>query len=449
MSHGGRIRDPVHGYGLIDDALVQRLRYVGQAGLSHLVFPEVRTPRFSHSLGVMHLSSRFLAAALANAGASLRATVEGLIAEAVTDATAGYPPAEAQVVQVLTEDGLRSASSVSDSARASALLLEQGLRLAGLVHYLGHLPFSHDFEYAFDRLLEQHRADALTRFPALTEEGNLATHERIGYRLARTLVHKVFDDVPERFEADLARASFAIAERILLAEPPSDPGLAVAREPALDTDALWWWLHSLMAGEIDVDRCDYLLRDARNCPIPPRRRPPAAAGGDARRRDRPGPAHDRRRAPGPAGPDRRACRRVLRRRARRRRQIVRPRPLRRPLAPTWHAGARRPPLARQPDARRPGPRQRHHAHRPPPGRPAVGGDVGRRDGHPLDVDAYREDGELAPRRHTLRRRDAHPHARVHRPPRHDKRLPTGTAAVTSPGHDDPRIVRMHHPKDAR
>src|SRR4051794_21355228 len=30
-----------------------------------------------------------------------------------------------------------------------------------------------------------------------------------------------------------------------------------------------------------------------------------------------------------------------------------------------------------------------------------------------------------------------------------KRLPTGYAAVTSPGHDDPRIARMNHPEDAR
>ena len=30
-----------------------------------------------------------------------------------------------------------------------------------------------------------------------------------------------------------------------------------------------------------------------------------------------------------------------------------------------------------------------------------------------------------------------------------KRLPTGTAAVTSPGLTEPRIARMNHPKDAR
>jgi len=271
MPQGGRIRDPVHGYirftrverRLIDDPVVQRLRYIGQAGLSHLVFPEVRTSRFGHSLGAMHLSSRFLSAALENAGESLRERIEVLMDEGVSQAAGGFLPKPEDVVRDLTDDGLRAAASVSDEARASALLIEQGLRLAGMVHDLGHLPFSHDFEYSLQRLFEEHRGVAERDFPALTSEGDLAIHERIGYRMARTLVRKIFDSVPDRVEADIARTTFSIAEEILRAEPPPDPGLAVAEQQDLDVDAMWWWLHSLMAGEIDVDRCDYLLRDAR------------------------------------------------------------------------------------------------------------------------------------------------------------------------------------------
>jgi HD superfamily phosphohydrolase len=271
MSDGGRIRDPVHGYirftrverRLIDEPVVQRLRYIGQAGLSHLVFPEVRTSRFGHSLGAMHLASRFLSAALENADGPLRERIEGLMDDAVSQATAEFRPRSEDVVRALTDDGLRVAASVSDGARAPALLLEQGLRLAGLVHDLGHLPFSHDFEYALQRLFEEHRGTAESEFPALTSQGDLAIHERIGYRMARTLVRKIFDHVSDRVEADLARTTFSIAEKILRAEPPPDAGLAVTEHQQLDVEALWWWLHSLMSGEIDVDRCDYLLRDAR------------------------------------------------------------------------------------------------------------------------------------------------------------------------------------------
>src|SRR5436853_2790921 len=69
------IRDPIHGYItvaaheriVVDDPITQRLRRVTQTGLAEFVFPEARTSRFAHSLGAMHLASRFIVAALENA----------------------------------------------------------------------------------------------------------------------------------------------------------------------------------------------------------------------------------------------------------------------------------------------------------------------------------------------------------------------------------------------
>ena len=71
------VRDPVHGYLLVapherlvvDEPITQRLRRVGQTGLAEMVFPEAKTSRFVHSLGAMHLASRFITAALENATA--------------------------------------------------------------------------------------------------------------------------------------------------------------------------------------------------------------------------------------------------------------------------------------------------------------------------------------------------------------------------------------------
>lgn len=65
------VRDPVHGYLsvapherlVVDTPITQRLRRIGQTGLAEMVFPEAKTSRFVHSLGAMHLASRFVVAA--------------------------------------------------------------------------------------------------------------------------------------------------------------------------------------------------------------------------------------------------------------------------------------------------------------------------------------------------------------------------------------------------
>jgi HD superfamily phosphohydrolase len=61
------IKDPVHGYvevpvaflSLLDSPPVQRLRYIRQLGFSHLVYPGANHMRFEHSLGTMHLAAVF------------------------------------------------------------------------------------------------------------------------------------------------------------------------------------------------------------------------------------------------------------------------------------------------------------------------------------------------------------------------------------------------------
>jgi HD superfamily phosphohydrolase len=162
MTETVRIVDPVHGYiaitpierALLDSPSAQRLRYVGQSGLAHLVFPDLRTSRFVHSLGAMHLASRFLAASLENAVQADREAAEDAITEAV-ESVLGDLASARRAAEGLGQGALLCDRVASTGCKHAILLAEQSLRLAALFHDLGHLPFSHDFEYAVEQLASE------------------------------------------------------------------------------------------------------------------------------------------------------------------------------------------------------------------------------------------------------------------------------------------------------
>lgn len=105
MDFAGEITDPVHKYirfsqvekQLIDSSAFQRLRRIRQLAGAHLVYPSAQHSRFEHSLGAMHI------AGLAG---------ETLLGKGYIDHTEAI----------------------------------QDLRIAALLHDIGHGPFSHLFE---------------------------------------------------------------------------------------------------------------------------------------------------------------------------------------------------------------------------------------------------------------------------------------------------------------
>ena len=98
------IIDPIHDFirvyehelSIIDNPLFQRLRRIRQLSGAHLTYPAAQHTRFEHSLGVMHIAN-----------------------------LAGY---------ALNEKGFLKLDDI------------EILRLSGLLHDIGHGPFSHLFE---------------------------------------------------------------------------------------------------------------------------------------------------------------------------------------------------------------------------------------------------------------------------------------------------------------
>jgi hypothetical protein len=103
------IIDPIHGFvrafgteiKIIDNPIFQRLRRIKQLSGAHLTYPGAQHTRFEHSLGVMHIAG--------------------------------------QAAQALEEKGIFNADNIAN------------IRIAALLHDIGHGPFSHLFEEVAQR----------------------------------------------------------------------------------------------------------------------------------------------------------------------------------------------------------------------------------------------------------------------------------------------------------
>ena len=158
---------------VLDTAAVQRLRYIRQLGYAFLVYPGATHTRFEHALGTYHLARRAVAA--------------------------------------LEERGEADRLTINERAQ---------VRLAALLHDVGHYPFSHALE-----------------------EAGLPHHEQLA---ARSL------QAPE------------LAQRLRsIAGPDAVEAILDLIEGRSHTP-----LGGLISGSLDLDKIEYLTRDAWMCGVP-------------------------------------------------------------------------------------------------------------------------------------------------------------------------------------
>jgi HD superfamily phosphohydrolase len=211
------VRCPLHGSiafnarerDIINHPFVQRLRSVSQLGLAQFVFPGATHTRFSHALGVMHLTGRIF---------------------------------DSLIHDIERDTGAELAADERERMRQVA-------RLAGLLHDLGHPPFSHTFE----PLLPARRALPMPRhwYPRLDLDVR-ATHEDFSV----ALVHGLSERAPDLLPPDEAQDICALIDQAV------QPTAALTRVGGRARLNLYPLLKQTISGEIDADRMDYLRRDA-------------------------------------------------------------------------------------------------------------------------------------------------------------------------------------------
>jgi HD superfamily phosphohydrolase len=235
------ISDPIHGYveltkrlardesaaaglpeedaaegDLLDTAWLQRLRRISQLQSARWVFPTAEHSRFTHGLGVMH-----------EAGVWARALLPSL-----RTALPNLAPAEA-----LPSEGL----------------VVETLRIAGLLHDVGHGPFAHFFD---DRVL--------VAFPA-PEDARRGTGKRLSHEdLSQLIIERELGTMIRA----LRRAPGASPEHDAFGNGESiDPRWVsfLVSKPALEDASMPAWvrlLQPLLSGVFTVDNLDYVRRDA-------------------------------------------------------------------------------------------------------------------------------------------------------------------------------------------
>ena len=139
------ITDPIHDFirlnkteqQIIDTPVFQRLRRIKQLSGAHLTYPGAQHTRFEHSLGVMHIASM--------AGTSL------------------------QSKGITTKDDIVN------------------LRLAGLLHDIGHGPFSHLFEEVLQRNKKDSHEQIGKQIILKTEIGDIISKNGLDKKLIQNL----------------------------------------------------------------------------------------------------------------------------------------------------------------------------------------------------------------------------------------------------------------------
>lgn len=168
------IIDPIHDFiratgpeqKIIDSPIFQRLRRIRQLSGAHLTYPGAQHTRFEHSLGVMHIAG--------------------------------------QAAHFLKEKGILTLDDIAK------------LRLAGLLHDIGHGPFSHLFE-------------------EVLQEKSKISHEEIG----KKIIEKTqIGDILEKFGQNkkfITKLAFG--------------------------DSKLQYMNEIISGALSADIMDYLLRD--------------------------------------------------------------------------------------------------------------------------------------------------------------------------------------------
>ena len=223
---------------ILDSPVMQRLRWVHQTGLTYITYPTANHSRFEHSIGVYHVVSRLLE--------SLRKTEE----------------IDKQDNHLGEHSELKAVSYSADSAETKLI------KVAALLHDVGHVAFSHVTEKIFLDFSKNLRIGPFTTHDFLrdfslvyrgikdADDTDVGTSPEIP--LSEIVSVAVINH--ERF-----RRFFKVCNSSSATEARDDLcniGTLILGDRIEPND---FALPEILSGPVDADKIDYLVRDAHAC----------------------------------------------------------------------------------------------------------------------------------------------------------------------------------------
>lgn len=265
----GKVRDPLHDTiaftqvekQVIDSPEFQRLRRIQQTAFIKYVFPGATHTRFVHALGVMHMAGVLLNSLISNQQRILSALESSL----------SQLPLTVQKSHDMTElhhGSLTGTQSALEWLKHSEIA--QILRLAALLHDVGHAPFSHSLERFMPTWKELDESLSALGLPEYLQTAFIkkiskqkgkhpsALDSRIRHEIYTLMI------VARIFSGSDELCSFSLGQDVCAV---LDLDVAPYEQGVLNASGLQTLLHEVVSGEIDVDRMDYLLRDSRECGV--------------------------------------------------------------------------------------------------------------------------------------------------------------------------------------